>query len=162
MSTLRFPPRPFETPVDVRRLALLAGGFVLALALAGLGLAWWPARTAPAPVAWPVGRPLPVYDATGAMLDAIVPSSSSAVFVHPLPVYDATGSMQDAIVPSTSGSGAAAPSLHFTVVDSATASRLAAEHPWTSSEAGDAPSVPAVVVDGATGSLLAAEHPWND
>jgi hypothetical protein len=136
MSTLRFPRRPFEMPADVRRVALMAGGFILALALAGLGLGWWPARTAPTPVTWPAGRPLPVYDATGAMLDAIVPSSS--------------------------GSGAAAPSLHFTVVDSATASRLAAEHPWTNTEASDAPSVPAVVVDGATGSRLAAEHPWND
>lgn len=157
MAIIRSPLRPIEVPVSPVKIALQTGVVIAAIALAGLALQQWQQRAQPLPAV--TVRPVPVYDATGAMQNAIVPSSSAGLSVKPLPVYDATGAMEAAIA---SASGSAVRNIyHFVSVDSATASHLAAEHPWTAESAAVETSHQFVTVDGATASQLAAENPWG-
>lgn len=84
----------------------LAGGLLaLALVLAGIGLLRSPERVASAPESKARALPAPVYDATGAMQAAIVPSSSESWAARPVPVYDASGAMLTALRPAAPVAG---------------------------------------------------------
>lgn len=76
----------------MKRFTILFTIFGL-LAFWAVFLAWSDARAE----AKKISVPAPVYDSTGAMLDAINPKVAD---VRPAPVYDATGAMLDAINPN--------------------------------------------------------------
>jgi hypothetical protein len=121
MKTLdaRLRPPFFAMP----RLPLVLAGATAAVALvvAGLGL-WLNAWALPDTSA--SAQPVPVYDATGAMLAALGPASSEGLAAPAatrlVPVYDATGAMLTAVSPAAAAGRPApaydASSVQMTVI----------------------------------------------